>query len=143
VLKRPAAPPTPPAATRYALDRVRPDHVLLRVLGRALVMWDEVEPSAEWLAAQLPPLLRQRPLGRLLELAARGAGAGGAGTDWQALAHAQMHATAGGFAPGGGGEGGARAAAAAGAARVPGTTARPQRAASPASPLTSEVPPLK
>lgn len=32
--------------------------VLLRVLGRALVMWDTVEPSQAWLDAQLPHLLR-------------------------------------------------------------------------------------
>lgn len=82
--------------THYELDQVRPDNILLRVLGRALVLWDEVEPSMEWVQRQLPPLLLKRPLGKLLELAARGSGT----VDWQAVAHAQMHAIAGRAAPG-------------------------------------------
>jgi hypothetical protein len=77
--------------THYELDLVRPDNILLRVLGRALVMWDDVEPRMEWVQRQLPPLLLKRPLGKLLELAASGAGS----VDWQAVAHAQMHAIAG------------------------------------------------
>lgn len=44
--------------TPYALARVRPDFVLLRVLGRCLVMWDDIEPSQAWVAAQLPGLYR-------------------------------------------------------------------------------------
>ena len=38
--------------------QVRPDHVLLRVLGRSLVLWDAVQPTGAWLAAQLPALLQ-------------------------------------------------------------------------------------
>jgi hypothetical protein len=39
---------------------VRPDQVLLRVVGRALVLWDGVRPTQEWLQAQLPSVLRVR-----------------------------------------------------------------------------------
>ena len=34
--------------------------MLLRVVGRALVLWDGVQPTQEWLQAQLPPVLRVR-----------------------------------------------------------------------------------
>lgn len=40
--------------------QVRPDHLLLRVVARALVLWDSVQPTQEWLQAQLPPLVRVR-----------------------------------------------------------------------------------
>lgn len=41
--------------------QVRPDHVLLRVVARALVLWDSVQPTQEWLYAQLLPLVRVTP----------------------------------------------------------------------------------
>lgn len=44
--------------TRYALSRTQPDLVVLRVLGRALVMWDSVAPSREWISAQMPPIAK-------------------------------------------------------------------------------------
>jgi hypothetical protein len=31
--------------TAYALDHMRPDMVLLMALGRALVLWDSIEPT--------------------------------------------------------------------------------------------------
>jgi len=31
--------------TAYALDHMRPDMVLLMVLGKALVMWDNIQPT--------------------------------------------------------------------------------------------------
>ena len=43
--------------------QVRPDQVVLRVVGRALVLWDSVQPTQEWLQAQLPPVLRVRARG--------------------------------------------------------------------------------
>ena len=46
--------------TRFALDFVRPDLVQLRVLARALVLWDDVQPSDGWVQAQLPPLIQAR-----------------------------------------------------------------------------------
>lgn len=44
-------------ASLFALDYARPDFVLLRVLARGLVMWDEVEPTAVWVEAQLPEFI--------------------------------------------------------------------------------------
>lgn len=40
--------------------QVRPDHVLLRVVARAMVMWDSVLPTRAWLLEQLPPLIQVR-----------------------------------------------------------------------------------
>ena len=50
--------------THYALDHVRPDFVLTRVVAKALIMWHEVEPSVSWMETRLPPLLRP-PLFRI------------------------------------------------------------------------------
>jgi len=44
--------------TAFDLDLVRPDFILLRMLARSLVMWDDFRPTQEWLVAQLPPLIR-------------------------------------------------------------------------------------
>ncbi len=46
--------------TPFGLDCVRPDCITLRALGRALVMWDSIEPSGDWLAASMPELFRVR-----------------------------------------------------------------------------------
>lgn len=39
--------------THFLLDYVRPDLLLLRVVARSLVMWDSVEGSGAWVAAQV------------------------------------------------------------------------------------------
>jgi hypothetical protein len=53
--------------TAYALDHMRPDMVLLMALGRALVLWDSIEPTevcGEWELLQrckgISPYQRQR-----------------------------------------------------------------------------------
>lgn len=46
-----------PPNTNYLLDLVRPDLLLLRILSRGLILWDEVEPTLEWLFGQFPPEL--------------------------------------------------------------------------------------
>ncbi len=46
--------------THFALDYVKPEFVLLRVLARGLVMWDSVQPTREWLQSQLPDLIKVR-----------------------------------------------------------------------------------
>jgi anaphase-promoting complex subunit 1 len=44
-------------ARRHA--RVPRDHLLLlRVLGRALVLWDSIAPDRAWIADQMPALIR-------------------------------------------------------------------------------------
>jgi hypothetical protein len=44
--------------THFALDYVKPDFVLLRMLARGLVMWDSVQPTKEWVQSQLPDLIK-------------------------------------------------------------------------------------
>lgn len=46
--------------THFALDYVKPEAILLRVLARGLVMWDEVAATREWVQAQLPDILKAR-----------------------------------------------------------------------------------
>ena len=61
--------PTPPAAAssssstvacfgRAELDACQPDLLLLRVMGRALVMWETTQPERAWVEGQLPPLVK-------------------------------------------------------------------------------------
>lgn len=45
-------------STAFALDFVRPDFILLRMLARSLVMWDDIEPTSAWVESQLPPLIQ-------------------------------------------------------------------------------------
>lgn len=40
--------------TSFLLNYVRPDMLLLRVVARSLILWDEVEPSANWIEKQVP-----------------------------------------------------------------------------------------
>lgn len=47
-----------PPDTNYLLDLVRPDLLLLRILARGLILWDDIEPSHEWLQSQFPESLR-------------------------------------------------------------------------------------
>jgi len=43
--------------TSFLIDTVRPDLMLLRVVARALILWDFVRPSIEWVESQLPAAL--------------------------------------------------------------------------------------
>ncbi|CAG9815252.1 unnamed protein product, partial [Phaedon cochleariae] len=47
-----------PPATQYLLDFVRPDFLLLRVLSRSLILWNEIDPSKEWVESQVPSTIR-------------------------------------------------------------------------------------
>jgi anaphase-promoting complex subunit 1 len=51
-----------PPDSHCALQRVRPDLLLTRALGRALVHFTDIRPSRTWLAQQLPPMLRSHAL---------------------------------------------------------------------------------
>ena len=44
--------------SHFALDYVRPDFVMLRVLAKGLVMQDSVEASRAWVESQMPPLIQ-------------------------------------------------------------------------------------
>jgi len=76
--------------THFALDYVRPDFIMLRMLGRSLIMWDTIQPTEEWLINQLPPLLRLSLRDILAERAFK------SGTDVEAVAQAHCYALAGG-----------------------------------------------
>ena len=45
--------------TNFTLQYVRPDLVLLRMLARSLIMWDEIEPSKEWVESRMPKIVRE------------------------------------------------------------------------------------
>jgi anaphase-promoting complex subunit 1 len=45
--------------THFLLEYVRPDFLMLRVIARALILWNEVQPSKAWIDAQLPPVVRK------------------------------------------------------------------------------------
>ncbi|XP_023295773.2 anaphase-promoting complex subunit 1 [Lucilia cuprina] len=47
-----------PPNTRYLLDLVRPDLLLLRTIAHGLIMWSNVQPDEEWLHNQFPVNLR-------------------------------------------------------------------------------------
>jgi anaphase-promoting complex subunit 1 len=44
--------------TMHQLDRIPPDLIVLRTISRNLIMWDEIDPSKEWIQRNLPPFLR-------------------------------------------------------------------------------------
>ncbi|XP_034650000.1 anaphase-promoting complex subunit 1 [Drosophila subobscura] len=47
-----------PPDSRYLLDMVRPDFLLLRTIARGLIMWEDVRPDNDWFQAQFPANLR-------------------------------------------------------------------------------------
>jgi len=49
----------PIPASRFEIQLVRPFHILLRVFARALIMWDSVVATEDWIAEQLPTLRPQ------------------------------------------------------------------------------------
>jgi anaphase-promoting complex subunit 1 len=44
--------------TQYLLDFVRPDFLLLRIIARSLILWDEILPTSEWVESNLPATIR-------------------------------------------------------------------------------------
>uniref|UniRef100_A0A1Y1M734 Uncharacterized protein n=1 Tax=Photinus pyralis TaxID=7054 RepID=A0A1Y1M734_PHOPY len=48
------APPT----TQYLLDFVRPDFLMLRILSRSLIMWNDIRPNRDWIESQVPDTIR-------------------------------------------------------------------------------------
>ncbi|XP_063230624.1 anaphase-promoting complex subunit 1 isoform X1 [Bacillus rossius redtenbacheri] len=40
--------------TQYLLDFVRPDFLMLRVIARALILWEDIVPSRQWVASNVP-----------------------------------------------------------------------------------------
>lgn len=44
--------------THFLLEFVRPDFLGLRLLAKALILWDEVEPSSAWIERQVPSVVK-------------------------------------------------------------------------------------
>jgi anaphase-promoting complex subunit 1 len=44
--------------THFLLEFVRPDFLGLRLVAKALILWDEVEPSDEWIDRQIPAVVK-------------------------------------------------------------------------------------
>jgi anaphase-promoting complex subunit 1 len=44
--------------SNFALDFIRPDFILLRVLFKSLIMWDQVHATHHWVEDQIPKFLR-------------------------------------------------------------------------------------
>jgi exosortase/archaeosortase len=44
--------------SRLRLDAVRPDMCLLRAVGVALIKWDSIQPTTDWIVGELTPHLR-------------------------------------------------------------------------------------
>jgi anaphase-promoting complex subunit 1 len=45
--------------THFLLEFVRPDFLGLRVVAKSLILWDEVQPTKEWIEAQVPGVVQQ------------------------------------------------------------------------------------
>eukprot|EP01147_Barroeca_monosierra_P005120 gene5120-159_t len=44
---------------QFHLENIRPDFLLLLVVSRALILWDSVMPSNEWVLLQCPPIIQR------------------------------------------------------------------------------------
>ncbi|KAL3915324.1 MAG: hypothetical protein SGILL_005708 [Bacillariaceae sp.] len=43
--------------THFLLEYIRPDFLMLRIISRALILWDDVCPTNEWIDSQLPKVI--------------------------------------------------------------------------------------
>eukprot|EP00210_Caulerpa_lentillifera_P008130 g7764.t1 len=73
--------------TEYELDLVRYDFILLRVLAKALVMWDGILPTEEWIQSMLPRLMTRHQLDSYLDE--------GSSLRLHSIGQAHIHAIAG------------------------------------------------
>ncbi|XP_058810342.1 anaphase-promoting complex subunit 1 isoform X2 [Phymastichus coffea] len=48
--------------TNYLLDFVRPDFLLLRILAKSLILWNEIEPSKTWVSSHVPDIVAKYKL---------------------------------------------------------------------------------
>jgi anaphase-promoting complex subunit 1 len=44
--------------TKFLLDYMRPDLLLVRTLSRNLILWDHIQPTEEWISNQVPPVVK-------------------------------------------------------------------------------------
>ncbi|KAI4480329.1 hypothetical protein M0804_010327 [Polistes exclamans] len=43
--------------TQYLLDFVRPDFLLLRILAKSLILWNEIQPTKTWVSSHVPNIV--------------------------------------------------------------------------------------
>lgn len=48
--------------SQQLLDSIRPDFLLLRTLARGLILWDDVQPTHDWVESNVPPNIRSHSL---------------------------------------------------------------------------------
>ncbi|KYM96372.1 PREDICTED: anaphase-promoting complex subunit 1 [Cyphomyrmex costatus] len=46
-----------PPDTQYLLEFVRPDFLLLRVLAKSLILWDDIQPTKLWVSSHVPNIV--------------------------------------------------------------------------------------
>lgn len=44
--------------TQHLLEVVLPDALLLRTLAKGLILWDEIEPTENWVMSHVPEFIR-------------------------------------------------------------------------------------
>ena len=44
--------------THFSLDYIRPDLLSLRVISRSLILWNDIQPSSEWIDLQIPTIVK-------------------------------------------------------------------------------------
>eukprot|EP00474_Spongospora_subterranea_P010640 CRZ11098.1 hypothetical protein [Spongospora subterranea] len=48
--------------TKFALESVRPDFLMLRVISRSLILWDGIAPTEAWIQSLIPDIMRRHGL---------------------------------------------------------------------------------
>ncbi|CAG9324816.1 unnamed protein product [Blepharisma stoltei] len=44
--------------TFYALEWVRPEHVMIKILAKNLILWDSIQATKDWIYSQIPEIIR-------------------------------------------------------------------------------------
>ncbi|KAL2629518.1 hypothetical protein R1flu_014204 [Riccia fluitans] len=78
--------------THFALEYVRPDFILLRLVAKSLTMWDSIKASEEWVQAQIPEIVKNAVNSRKQD---GNTEAPPADVDMEALAQAHVNILAG------------------------------------------------
>ncbi|MCO5580423.1 hypothetical protein L7F22_034289 [Adiantum nelumboides] len=79
--------------THFALEYVRPDFILIRVVARNLVLWDSVQATEDWIRGQVPEIVKEFIGFTMKEK--EGYDSRSAEVDMEALAHAHVNILAG------------------------------------------------
>uniref|UniRef100_UPI00358F4E60 anaphase-promoting complex subunit 1 isoform X2 n=1 Tax=Myxine glutinosa TaxID=7769 RepID=UPI00358F4E60 len=79
--------------TQYLLDFVKPDFLLLRILAKGLILWDEIAPTEEWICSNIPEIVKPYGLGLKLDKAV--SIAADRDVDLQTMCQAHCHIVAG------------------------------------------------